>query len=59
MAADGIRKTAVRETQVAQDRAIHVTAKRNDILSQLLTIMQQKKGSLSLGDIHVEMWAAV
>lgn len=38
MAADGIRKTAVRETEIAQARAKHLTSKRTEILSQIFSI---------------------
>jgi hypothetical protein len=59
MAADGIRKTAVRETEIAQARTQDATSKRNDILSQILSIKNTKPGSLTINDIHVEMWGAV
>lgn len=59
MAADGIRQTAIRETGLAQERTADANSKRTDILSQLLSIMQEKKGSITIRDIHVEMWAAV
>jgi hypothetical protein len=59
MAADGIRKTAVRETEIAQARTQDTTSKRNDILSQILSIKNAKPGSLTINDVHVEMWAAV
>lgn len=59
MAADGIRKTAVRETEIAQARTQDTTSKRNDILSQILSIKNAKPGSLTINDVHVEMWGAV
>lgn len=59
MAADGIRKTAVRETEIAQARAQDMTSKRTDILSQILSIKNQKPESLTINDVHVEMWGAV
>ncbi|KAJ4330396.1 Cytochrome P450 monooxygenase acrts1 [Didymella glomerata] len=59
MAADGIRKTAVRETEIAQARTQDTTSKRNDILSQILSIKNAKPGSLTINDVHVEMWAVV
>lgn len=59
MAADGIRQTAVRETGLAQERTIDANSKRTDILSQLLSIMQEKRDSITIKEIHVEMWAAV
>ncbi|KAF3001857.1 Cytochrome P450 monooxygenase acrts1 [Curvularia kusanoi] len=59
MAADGIRKTAIRETEIATARTTDFTSKRTDILSQLISIKNDKPGSLTTNDIHVEMWAAV
>jgi hypothetical protein len=59
IAADGIRHTAVRETGVAQERTLDASANRTDVLSQLLSIMREKKDSLTIKEIHVEMWAAV
>lgn len=59
MAADGIRKTAVRETDIAQARTTDLTSKRIDILSQILSIKNEKPGSLTINDVHVEMWGAV
>ncbi|KAJ4382557.1 Cytochrome P450 monooxygenase acrts1 [Didymella sp. IMI 355093] len=59
MAADGIRKTAVRETEIAQARTQDTTSKRNDILSQILSIKNTKPDSLTINDVHVEMWGAV
>jgi hypothetical protein len=59
MAAYGIRQTAVRETGIAQERTLDANSKRTDILSQLLVISQEKKESVTIRDIHVEMWAAV
>lgn len=55
MAADGIRKTAVRETDIAQARAQDLTSKRTDVLSQILSIKNQKPDSLTINDVHVEM----
>ena len=59
MAADGIRKTAVRETEIAQARTTDLTSKRTDILSQILSIKNDKPGSLTINDVHIEMWGAV
>ncbi|KAJ8107714.1 hypothetical protein OPT61_g8679 [Boeremia exigua] len=59
MAADGIRKTAVRETELAQARTQDMTSQRTDILSQILSIKNNKPESLSINDVHVEMWGAV
>jgi phage protein D len=59
MAADGIRKTAVRETEIAQARAKRLTSKRTDILSQILSIKNAKPDKLTINDVHVEMWGAV
>jgi hypothetical protein len=59
IAADGIRQTAVRETGIARERTLDTNSKRSDILSQLLSIMQEKKDILTIEEIHVEMWAAV
>jgi hypothetical protein len=59
IAADGIRYTAVRETGVAQERTLDANANRTDVLSQLLSIMREKRTSLTIKEIHVEMWAAV
>jgi hypothetical protein len=59
MAADGIRRTAVRETGIAQERTLDANSKRTDILSQLLSIMQEKKDLVTIREVHVEMWAAV
>lgn len=59
MAADGIRQTAVRETSLAQERTLAANSKRSDVLSQLLAIMQQRKESVTIREVHVEMWAAV
>ncbi|KAF2132974.1 cytochrome P450 [Dothidotthia symphoricarpi CBS 119687] len=59
MAAAGIWETAVRETNMAQERSQDNTAKRNDILSQLLAIEQDKKSGLTIQGVHTEMWAAV
>jgi hypothetical protein len=59
MAADGIRQTAVRETGIAQERTLDANSKRSDVLSQLLSIMQEKKDTVTIREVHVEMWAAV
>jgi hypothetical protein len=59
MAADGIRKIAVRETEIAQARAKHLTSKRTDILSQILSIKNAKPDKLTINDVHVEVWDAV
>lgn len=59
MAADSIRKTAVRETEIAQSRAQDLTSKRTDILSQIMSIKNKKPGSLTINDVYVEMWGAV
>ena len=59
MAADSIRKTAIRETEIAQARTTDLTSKRTDILSQILSIKNEKPGSLTINDVHVEMWGAV
>jgi hypothetical protein len=59
MAADGIRQTAVRETGIAQERTLDMNSKRTDILSQLLSIMQERKDIITIREVHVEMWAAV
>jgi hypothetical protein len=59
VAADGIRQTAVRETVIAQERTSDTNANRTDVLSQLLSIMREKKDCLTTKEIHVEMWAAV
>ena len=59
MAADGIRKTAVRETEIAQARAKDLTSKRTDILSQILSIKNAKPDKVTMNDVHVEMWSAV
>jgi hypothetical protein len=61
MASDGIRKTAVRETGIAQKTMLEANGntKRTDILSQLLSLMQEKKDSLTIQNVHVEMWGAM
>jgi hypothetical protein len=59
IATDGVRKTAVRETGVAQERTSNANANRTDVLSQLLSIMREKNDCLTIKEIHVEMWAAV
>ncbi|KAI4632109.1 uncharacterized protein J4E87_001580 [Alternaria ethzedia] len=59
MAVDGIGQTAVRETGIAQEKRAEANTHRTDVLSQLLGIMREKGGSLSIEKIHVEMWAAV
>jgi hypothetical protein len=59
MAADGIRQTAVRETGIAQERTLDANSKRSDVLSQLLSITQEKKDIVTIREVHVEMWAAV
>lgn len=59
MAADGIRKTAVCETEIAQTRTKDLTSRRTDILSQILSNKNEKPGSLTINDVHVEMWGAV
>lgn len=59
MAADGIRKTAVRKAEIAQARTQDTTSKRTDILSQILSIKNEKPESLTINDVHVEMWGAV
>lgn len=59
MAVDGIGQTAVRETGVAPEKRAEADMHRTDVLSQLLGIMREKRDSLSIEKIHVEMWAAV
>ncbi len=59
MAADGIRKTAVHETEIAQARTQDITSKRTDVLSQILSIKNRRPESLTIKDVHVEMWGAV
>jgi hypothetical protein len=59
MAADGIRQTAVRETGIAQERTLDANSKRSDVLSQLLSITQEKADIVTIREVHVEMWAAV
>lgn len=59
MVADGIRKTAVQETEIAHARAQDLTSKRTDVLSQILSIKNKKQGSLTINDVQIEMRGAV
>lgn len=59
MAAQGIQQTAIRETNLTQGRTLDANSNRTDILSQLLAMMQAKKDSVTIRDVHVEMWSAV
>ena len=57
-AAENIRQTAVDETSIAQERSLGANSKKTDILSQLLSIVQQKE-NMTIREVHGDIWAAV
>ncbi|KAI8931128.1 Cytochrome P450 monooxygenase acrts1 [Plenodomus lindquistii] len=59
MAADGLRKAAVRETGIAQESMQDKNSKRMDLLSQLLVIKEAKAGVVTIENVHIEMWAGI
>lgn len=61
IAADGIKKTAERETYDAEARAKEDTAKRTDMTSKLLNIVNEKGDRVQFGlrEVVSENWTAV
>lgn len=58
MAVEGIRKTAQRETKSGMERSAVATSKRPDVISQLLSIVQDKgeKVNFTHKEVTSEMW---
>ncbi|KAF2635347.1 cytochrome P450 [Massarina eburnea CBS 473.64] len=61
IAVDGIRKTAVKETEVAAARSVESTSQRYDAISQLLNIVHEKgeKVNFTMAEVTSEMWTGI
>jgi hypothetical protein len=61
LAIEDIKKTAIRETRTAMERALEVTEKRPDVLSQLLAIVQDRgeKVNYTHKEITSDLWVAM
>lgn len=61
LAVEDIKKTAIKETKMATERSLEVTGKRPDVVSQLLSIVQEKgsKVNYSHKEITSDMWVGM